>query len=63
MRNRIRTIHGTSLDRVECGGLVEDPRLPLARNGVREDSKPERRTSEIAGCSWGHFGLVVWGRW
>ena len=39
-----RTIHGKSLDCVE-GDVVEAiPRLPLVRNAVCEDLKPERKT-------------------
>jgi len=39
-----RTIHGKSLDCVDGGVVVAIPRLPLPRNVVRDDLKPERKT-------------------
>lgn len=44
VRKRTRTIHGISLDCVDGEVvLVAIPRLPLARNAVCEDLKPERK--------------------
>jgi len=40
---RERTIHGKSLDCADGDAVVAIPRLPLARNAVCEDLKPERK--------------------
>jgi len=43
MRKRARTIHGKSLDCFGCDVVVAIPRLPLVRNAVCVDLKPERK--------------------